>query len=370
VLSLTQNHIIMEKVTIKDIARLAKVSHTTVSRALNNKTRIKAETKERILSIAKQLNYRPNLLAKSLIEKRTKTLGLVITNIENPFYNELAHSIESTARSMGYNIIFCCSHSDISIERHHIEMLRSKGVDGIIFTSAHIEDPNIIALAHESFPIILVNRRTYNPLVKEKIDYVGIDNILGGFMAVEHLIKIGHRRIGIIGGSNESSVGHERVEGGKRALKAYGIEEKEDYFLDGDFLRESGYKGAKKFMSMLEPPTAIFATNDYMALGAMHSILEEGLRIPEDIALIGFNNIEFSSLRGIELTTIGQKKYEMGFLAVKLLIENIERRNLSSSPREILLKPELIIRKTCGFHLKGYQLSLKNYNTSHIESGF
>lgn len=359
----------MEKVTIKDIARLANVSHMTVSRALNNKTRIKRETKERIISIARQLNYRPNLLARSLIEKRTKTLGLVITNIENPFYNELAHSIESTARSMGYNIIFCCSHSDISIEKHHIEILRSKGVDGIIFTSAHIEDPNIIGLAEEGFPIVLVNRRTYSKVVKEKIDYVGVDNIYGGFIAVEHLVRIGHRKIGIIGGSKESSVGHERVEGGRRALRAYGIEERGEYFLEGDFLKDTGYEGAKNFINMRDPPTAIFATNDYMALGALNAIIEEGLRVPKDIALIGFNNIEFTSFKGIELTTVGQKKYEMGFLAVNLLVENIEKKKRNLFPREILLKPELIIRKTCGFYLKGYQLNSKSFGINQLYPG-
>lgn len=359
----------MEKVTIKDIARLANVSHTTVSRALNNKKRIKNETKERILTIAKQLNYRPNLLAKSLIEKKTKTLGLVITNIENPFYNELAYSIESTARSLGYSIIFCCSHSDLKIEKHHVEMLRSKGVDGIIFTSAHIEDPNIIALAEEGFPIILVNRRTYHPIVKEKVDYVGVDNFAGGFLAVEHLIRIGHRRIGIIGGSRESSVGHERVEGGKRALRVYGIDERDEYFLDGDFLKESGFEGAKKFINMKEPPTAIFATNDYMALGVLNAVTEEGLRVPEDIAVVGFNNIEFTSFKGIELTTIGQKKYEMGFLAVKLLIENIENRHSKTYAREVLLKPELIIRRTCGFYIRGYKLNSQAFGNPCVESG-
>ena len=255
-----------KKTTIKDIARMAKVSHTTVSRALNNKSRIRNETKEKILSIAKELNYRPNFIARSLVMRRTKTLGLVITTIANPFYTELAQGIETTAISLGYNIILCSTNYDLSVEKQYIDMLRSKGVDGIIFTSAHMGDPNIIGLAEEGFPIILVNRRTYHPIVREKVDYVGVDNILGGFLAVEHLIKLGHERIGVIGGSSESSVGFERLEGGKKALAAYGLEEKGDYFLEGDFLKGSGYRGGKQFLKMAEPPTAIFATNDYMAL--------------------------------------------------------------------------------------------------------
>jgi LacI family transcriptional regulator len=344
------------KITIKDIARMANVSHTTVSRALNNKSRIKNETKEKILAIASELNYQPNFIAKSLVMRRTKTLGLVITNIANPFYIELAQGIESTARGLGYNIIFCSTHSDLSTEKQHIDMLRSKGVDGIIFSSAHMGDPNILTLAEEAFPIVLVNRRTYHPIVREKVDYVGIDNILGGFLAVEHLIRLGHRRIGVIGGSSESSVGFERLEGGKKALITYGLEAITDYFLEGDFLKGCGYQGGKQFLRMRERPTAVFAANDYMALGAYQAVIEEGYRVPEDLALIGFNDIEFTATKGVELTTIGQKKYEMGTLAVRILVDKIEGTERDLSTKEIFLKPELIIRRTCGFHLRGYQI--------------
>jgi DNA-binding LacI/PurR family transcriptional regulator len=186
-----------------------------------------------------------------------------------------------------------------------------------------------------------------------------VDNLWGGFLAVEHLIKLGHKRIGVIGGSSESSVGFERLEGGKKALEAYGLEQMENYFLEGDFLKDSGYQGGKRFLKMAEPPTAIFATNDYMALGVYQAILEEGLKIPEEVALIGFNDIEFAAIRGIELTTIGQKKYEMGALSVKTLVEKIEGKKVGLS-EEIILEPELIIRQTCGFHLKGYQVESQN----------
>lgn len=348
-----------KKVNIKDIAKIANVSHTTVSRALNNKSRIRSDTKEKILSIARELGYRPNLIAKSLVLRRTKTLGLVITNIANPFYTELAQGIEKTATRLGYSIILCSTQSNISTEKQYIEMLRSKGVDGIIFSSAHMEDANIVALAEEEFPVVMVNRRTYHPIVKERIDYVGVDNIHGGFLAVEHLIRLGHKRIGMIGGSKESSVGHERLEGGKKALEIYGLEQKNDFFLEGNFLKNSGYQMAKQFLKMAEMPTAIFATNDYMALGVYQAILEEGYKIPEEIALIGFNDIEFSSMVGIELSTIGQKKFEMGAIAVEMLVERIEEGENRRSAREVLLMPELMIRKTCGFHVKGYQLDSK-----------
>jgi LacI family transcriptional regulator len=349
-----------KKVNIKDIAKIANVSHTTVSRALNDKSRIRKETKEKILSIAKELGYRPNFIARSLVMRRTRTLGLVITNIANPFYTELAQGIEKTATRLGYNIILCSTQSNISTEKQYIEMLRSKGVDGIIFSSAHMEDPNIVALAEEEFPVAMVNRRTYHPIVREKIDYVGVNNVLGGFLAVEHLIRLGHKRIGMIGGSAESSVGLERLEGGKKALKAYGMEQGEVFFLEGNFLKKSGYQRAKQFLKMAEIPTAIFATNDYMALGVYQAILEEGKRIPEDVALIGFNDIEFSSMIGIDLSTIGQKKFEMGAIAVEMLVEKIEKDYNRQPAKEVLLMPELIIRNTCGFRLKGYQMDSRN----------
>jgi LacI family transcriptional regulator len=209
--------------------------------------------------------------------------------------------------------------------------------------------------------MILINRRTYHPIVQDKVDYVGVDNIFGGFLAVEHLIRLGHKRIGVIGGSSESSVGFERLEGGKKALTTYGQEIIGSLFLEGDFLKGSGYQGGKRFLKMDEPPTAIFATSDYMALGTYQAIVEEGRRVPEDIALIGFNDIEFAAMKGIELTTIGQKKYEMGAFSVKTLVERIEEGRMGP-PKEIILEPELIIRKTCGYHLRGYQIESQKSN--------
>ena len=233
-------------------------------------------------------------------------------------------------------------------------MLRSKGVDGIIFTSAHMYDSNIAELAEEGFPIILVNRRTSEPAMRARVDYVGINNTRGGYVAVEHLIRLGHERIGVIAGQPDSSVGVERLEGGKKALEAYGLEETEAYFTDGDFLKGSGYEAGRRFMGMVDPPTAVFATNDYMALGAYEAILDQGFKIPEEVALVGFNDIEFSAIKGIELTTIGQKKSEMGPVAVRMLVDRVEGRR-TETVQETILEPELVIRKTCGFHLRGYQ---------------
>ncbi len=341
--------------TIKDIAKVAGVSHTTVYRALNDKPRISQSTKERIISIAQEFNYHPNVLARSLVSGRTKTLGLVITTIVNPFYPELAREIEDTSRSLGYNIILCCTNFDISLEKQYIDMLRSRGVDGIIFTSAHIHDPNITRLVRDHFPLILVNRRVYGDPMMDYIDYVVLENARGGFLAVEHLIKMGYKRIGVISGSRGSSAAVERLEGARKAFAEYGLNPAELLVLEGDFLKPSGYEAAKRFLAMGDPPSAIFGVNDYMAIGALEAILDSGLRVPEDIALIGFNDIEITSLKAIEITTIGQKKHEMGSIAVHTLIERIEGGDRDKA-RQITLEPDLIIRKSCGYHLRGYSV--------------
>jgi len=340
------------KPTIKDIARLARVSHTTVSRALNDRPRVSRKTRERIRAIAKKLNYQPNVAARSLKIRRTRTLGLVITTIINPFYPELAQGIENTAREMGYNIILCSTNYDISLERQHIDVLRGKGADGIIFTSTHMHDPNVEGLINEKFPIILVNRRIYDESVANRVDYVVVDNVRGGFIAIEHLVRMGHRRIGIISGLPQSSASVERLQGVKKALAENGLEFEPDLVFEGDFLKASGMSAARKFSSMTRRPTAVFAVNDYMALGAMEGFIEEGFRIPHDIALIGFNDIEISRMRNIELTTIGQKTYEMGSIAVRALVEKIEGE-AQGLVKQIILEPELLVRKSCGYALWG-----------------
>ncbi|RLB08119.1 MAG: LacI family transcriptional regulator [Deltaproteobacteria bacterium] len=342
----------MKPLTIKDVARLAHVSHTTVSRVLNERPGVKEATRERILRLVRELDYQPNLLARSLVVKRSKTLGMIITTIRNPFYLELAQGIEDTARSFGYNVILCCTNYDISLEGEHIRELKRKGVDGIILTSAHIKDRHVATLVQEGFPLILVNRKVLDPDLSGKVDYIGVDNIKGGEMALEHLLRMGHRRIGIVRGSLESSVTMERMEGARRALQRYGLCVDDDLVFGGDYLKGTGYEAAKRFLSLPHPPTAIFSLNDYMALGVYDALLEEGVRVPEDMALLGFNDIEFASLHMVGLSTVSQKKYTLGSMAVRRLMERIEG---DQAGREYILEPELIIRRSCGFKVRGYR---------------
>ena len=341
-----------KRTTIKDIARIANVSPTAVSMALNNRPRVGEKVRKRILSIAKKLNYQPNFVARSLVSKRTHTLGVIITNIMNPFYPELAAGIQDRAREFGYDIILCSTNYDLRLEKYYINMLQNKGVDGIILTSAEINDPNIKQLIENHFSFVLVNRRVRNRLLDKRIDYIVLDNFLGGYMAMEHLHKLGHRRVGIIAGGLNTSTASERTEGAMKLLKDYGLKFDHNLLIECNFSKELAYHAMKKFLSMKIPPAAIFAENDYMALGVREAILEAGLKIPDDVALVGFDDIVSIALKGIEITTVSQKKYEMGSLAVKILIDKIENSTLSMV-NQIILRPELIIRSSCGYRLHG-----------------
>jgi LacI family transcriptional regulator len=336
-----------KKATIKDIARSARVSATAVSLALNNRPRIGAETRERILRIAKELNYRPNLAARSLVSRQTQTIGLIITTITNPFYAELAKGIEDKAFELGYSIIFCSTNEDVKLEEFHVNNLRGKGVDGIIFSSVKNDDPNLLPLLEDQFPFILVNRRIHDPALKKRIDYVVLDNYAGAFQIMDHLYGLGHRRIGILAGAMDTSTATERTEGAKKFLKERECRWDPALFAVCHYSKERAYHATQKFIGMKLPPTAIFAENDYMALGARDAILDAGWKIPEDMALVGFDDIGETALKGVEITTVSQKRYEMGALAVKVLVEKIKE----GSPRmanQIILQPELIIRKSCG----------------------
>ena len=339
--------------TIKDIANIVGVSPTAVSMALNGNRRISEETRKKILQAARDIHYHPNIVARSLVKKKSNTIGLIITSILNPFYPELAKGIEDEALNRGYSIILCSTNYDLNLEKYYINILRSKGVDGIIFSSAESKDPNIKPLVEDEFPLILVNRKIFHRSLSKQVDFIAIDNVSGGYLAMKHLYQMGHDRIGVIAGKMTTSTAIERTEGVNRFLAEVGIKSDPNLRIECHFSKEMAYNGTKKLLSARKPPTAIFAENDFMALGVREAILNSGLRIPEDVALVGFDDIACCDLKGIEITTVSQKKYEMGSLAVKTLIDKCENRSISMV-NQITLDPELIIRNSCGFRLRGY----------------
>lgn len=334
---------IKSNLTIKDIAKLAGVSAPTVSRVINNSPLVSEETREKVKRIIDEFGYQRNTLARSLVTKKTSTIGVLLSDITNPFYSEIARGMEDEARKFGYTVIFGSTDNTREIQKEYINLFLEQQVDGMIFASVALQDPDVERLFKKDVPFVLVNRR----MDTIKTDFVVLDNVKGAYLATEHLIKLGHERIGIICGLLNYSTGIDRLRGYQEALHKYGIEEVPKLIKPGDFRERSGCVAFSKFLKMKNPPTAIFASNDFMALGVLEAASECGLKIPEDIALVGFDDINFASFKFISLTTVTQRKYEMGAKGIQLLKNKLETTE-EWIPREIYLGPRLLVRDSCG----------------------
>ena len=327
--------------TIKDVAKLAGVHPSTVSRVINDDPRISEKTKKKVLLIINKLGYTPNAIARGLKTKRTYTLGILIPDITNPFFAEIARGVEDVANKNNFNVILCNTDDKIKKERTYLQILRGKRVDGLILGTAHVRDKSILELEMKKFPYILISRNI------EGLDKncIIVDDVEGGMMATEYLIKLGHRRIAHITGPLKTRSALNRLKGYKLALKKYNIERMDELVEEGDFRIKGGYQAMKKFLKLIVPPRAIFAANDLLALGAMQAIQKKNFHVPEDFSVIGFNDIKLASFVYPALTTIRQPMLEMGELAVKMLLRIIEKGEFNQ--RKIVLKPKLIIRESC-----------------------
>lgn len=335
-------------VTIKDVASLAGVSPSTVSLVMNNMPGVHEETRYRVRKIAEVLKYQPNLVARSLVKGRSYAIAMLITSTLNPIFPEMAAGIEEVLRKRGYSLSIISTHGDLKLEATEIEKIRARGIDGIIASDARIDSENLKQLAKSGYPVVSILRRVPGC---DELDFVVVDCTKGSYLAAEHLIRLGHQRIGMINGPTNTSTGLERAEGAIKAFGDYGLSMAADLVQQGDFFQESGYVAMSRFLefSPARRPTAIFAGNDEMALGAFETIWDAGLRVPGDIALVGFNNVATTALRSIEITTVSQKKREMGRLGAKRLIDKIEKNRGYKKPCNVVLEPQLIIRKSCGF---------------------
>ncbi|MDK2897377.1 MAG: LacI family transcriptional regulator [Candidatus Atribacteria bacterium] len=331
--------------TIYDIAKLAGVSPATVSRALNQKTQVKAETRKRILEIAKELNYSPNYLARSLKNRQTHTISLVISDVTNPFFTTLARGVEDTASRQGFNTILCNTDEDPTKEREYLDLLLRRRVDGLIVSSCG-QGETLSELLAKEVPVILVDRR----IEDLGWDFVVGDSEAGAYQLTKHLIEIhGCRNIAMITGPDTISTSKERIAGFKRALQEAGIPIKPEWIAVGYFKEEFGYKIASQFFSQKNNlPQAIFAGNNFIAIGVVRAARERGIKIPEDLALVAFDDLEAASLFCPFLTVAKQPAYTMGSLATQFLLERISGGEKVREKREVILKPEIIIRHSCG----------------------
>lgn len=328
--------------TIREVAEHANVSITTVSHVINKTRFVSDELRERVISAMIDLDYQPNMLARSLRRGKTHTIGMIIPNGVNPFFAEVARGIEDTGFGQKYSVIICNSDGDLDKELLYTNVLTEKQVDGIIFVAAGVSTEHINVLQERKVPVVIVDRQ----IPDVSVDSVLSDNACGGWLATSHLIKLGHRRIGCIMGPSDLTPSAERVNGYRKALKNIGVVIDETLILKGNFDYQSGYQMARKLLQLRDTPSAIFACNDLMAVGVICAASEIGLEVPRDVSVVGFDDVSLASFTHPPLTTIAQPKYEMGVLATEMLIQRILSSEIPL--RNELLDTKLVIRKSTG----------------------
>jgi len=334
------------KLTIKEIAKLSGVSQATVSRVLNNSASVKEETKRRIEKIIEEYHYTPNAVARSLSKNETNNIGVIIPDISNPFFCEVIKGVSSVANENGLNIILCDTHENQQKEIHFLNSLKNEKLKGIIITPVsdtyQFDSDYSNLLEGMNVPIILVDR----DVKYSNFDGVFIDNIKGAFEATSALIQEGHRNIAVIAGPTTSKPGRDRLIGYKKEYMMNNIPINEELIFYGDFGLESGYNNAKKILNSKHKPTAIFSCNNLMTIGVLKALTELHLQIPDDIALIGFDDIEILDTLGFKISSISRPTFEMGEIAMEMLINQLKNRNKAkdNTVNRVTLIPQLILR--------------------------
>ncbi|WP_094547242.1 LacI family DNA-binding transcriptional regulator [Petroclostridium xylanilyticum] len=331
----------MKKNTINDIAKIAGVSRSTVSRVLTNNPNVNPITREKVKKIIDIYNYQPNSLARGLVLGRIDIIALIIGDIRNPFYSELTWVIENILSQNGYMVVLCDSEYSTEKEELYLKAAKQYGFAGVVMTSAMESDNLNSVLKSMNCPVVLLNRY----LKSFEGDVVILDNFQAGYIATRHLIELGHSKIAILTGPVNSTSSVERFNGYKNALENFGIEYREDFVTHGDLKMETGYEYGLSLLKRKEnKPTAVVAGNDLMAIGIIEAYKKMKMRIPEDLSIIGFDDIPISSTASINLTTIRQPFYEMGKMVAELLLKRIN--NEQCEYRKIILNPQLVVRET------------------------
>ncbi|HEY1463551.1 MAG TPA: LacI family DNA-binding transcriptional regulator [Terriglobales bacterium] len=329
-------------VTMQEIARDLKISVVTVSKVLRNKGSISAATRERVLQRVKELNYQPNWIARSLVTRRTYTIGLLLPDFMHSFFAEIAKTVADEIRPHGYHVVISYFEEDPELERTEAEFLLSRQVDGLIVASSQsAEQADFFeGIRKRNVPLVLIDR----PVEGVNASFVGGNNNAMGELATEHLIELGCRRIAHLRGPH-LGIAEGRLEGFRDALERYGIPIPENFIVEAGYDDAAGYQAMKKLLEGPNIPDGIFCFNDPVAIGAMKAIFESGRRVPEDIAIIGAGNVHYSDALAVPLTTVDQGTREIGKLAAELMFEQISTKETPQA-RTVLVQPKLIIRKS------------------------
>ena len=331
------------KATIREVAKKAGVSPATVSRVISQSGYVSETTRNKVLMTIRELDYRPNIIARSMVTKATHTIGLVVTDITNPFFAQLSRGIEEITWNNGYTLILANTDEDLSREQAIVQALQEKQVDGLILVPASSNNaPHLFELIKQGIPIVLVDRE----VVGLPVDKVMVDNEEGAYTAVSHLIELGHRRIAILLDNLDITTNIERLVGYRRALKDHHITIEENLIKSCQYTQQSAYEIVKELLLSADRPSALFTTNNFMTMGAIKAIREAGLRVPEDLALVGFDDLEYEQLHSPQLTVVSQPITAMGNIAGQRIIAKLRGDN--NPPMEIRLKTHFIVRESCG----------------------
>ena len=333
--------------TMKDVAAHAAVSVATVSAVLNGNKYVSSGLTQRVRESIKQLGYERNSLAQGLKTQTSHAIGLIISDITNPFFTSVVRGVEDVANTRNFSLILGNTDEDLKKEKSYIRLLESKRADGLIVAVTAGSHEYLHAWPAQHLPLVSIDRS----LFALGIDSVLVDNVAGACKAVEHLITLGHRRIGVVTGIPGITTTEERLTGYKRALETHGIPFDPTLVAVADSRVEGGKFGTLQLLTQgTARPTAFFVMNGLMVIGALQAITKVGLRCPQDIALVGFDDFEWAAVMHPRLTTVRQPTYEIGRRAAQLLFERLEKRD--SVPQEVRLLPQLIIRESCGASLQ------------------
>ena len=331
----------------KDVAQRAGVSATTVSRVINNMPNVSPEVRDKVLAAVRALNYRPSRTARRLRAKRSAVLGLIIPDIQNPFFTAIARSIEDVAYQRGYSLVLCNTDENQDKERLYIDIMCAEQVAGVILATTHEEDAPLPRLDGQGIPVVAIDRQ----IGDGRVDSVLVSNREGVHEAVSHLAQLGHTRVGFIGLPLSLTVGNERYAGYIDALAQHGLESTADLVRIGDARQASGYRCACDLLTLRPPITALFVANNLMTLGALDAIHECGVAVPEQLSVIGFDDMPLTAYIEPPLTMVAQPTYELGQAAARLLFDRIDRPG--RTVEHVRFKTKLIVRNSTASLLSG-----------------
>ena len=328
---------------IRDVSKRAGVAPITVSRCINNSGYCSPETRARVEAAIAELGFVPNRLASGLRSKRSNTLALVLTDITNPFFTTIARGVEDIASEAGYTVIFCNTDESVSKEKMYLQMLLEKRVDGILLVPALNGLDSVALIKKQNIPIVVLDRRVPDL----KTDVVRCDSERGAYELIRLLLSLGHREIAILNGPRGVSTSGDRLDGYRRALTESGITTDAKWEFNGAFNQESGFEMAHQALSEGHKPTALFATNNFIAFGALKALQEIGLRVPDDISVVGFDDLPSALVTFPFLTVANQPAYEMGRRAIEILLNRLSGRTFDQY-QEVVFPAEIVIRQSSG----------------------